>query len=143
MNAVGLAGVARLLRAHDDEDGQEFAAALERYLAGDHATLDEALELRPAPGQRSLQTQAALARRDEFLRRLASDHFPALSANAAAKAMHRTWSRYAASAWPRERVSPALPVHRINSPEFGFWQIMRMQDRVLSERTIRSILATS
>lgn len=114
-----------------------------RLYFGDDTSLDHVFGLRTNPGQRSIQTKAMVARRDELIRRLAADHFRGASCNATAAAIHKAWSRYASSAWPRERGSDAIPVARINRPEFAFWQIMKLQDVVLSQRTIRSILAAS
>lgn len=143
MNATAmLLKVARRLREDDDDDLAEFAAVIERVLAGDEPSLDRAIGL-CVPSQRSIETQAFLIRRNELLRRLAADHFPDLSTHAAATELHRIWRRYASSAWPRERNSATMPVHRIEKPEFAFWQIMKLQDRVLAERSIRRILAMS
>ncbi len=143
MSLNALAKVASHLRTSSDDDVLEFAASVERVVSGDETSLDRLLGLRPAPGQRSLETKVAINRRDELLRRTAADHYGDLSAAATADAMHRAWLRYAESAWPRERNSAALPTHRIDKPEFGFYQIMKTDNCVLSARSIRRILATS
>jgi hypothetical protein len=112
------------------------------WYEGGRQPMERVLGLRSDPGQRSPQTQAMLVRRDDLVRK-ASVQYHGLSANAVAKAMHRAWSRYATSSWPRERGLGDVPPRIDGKPEALFWQIMRIEDRVLSERSIRRILATS
>lgn len=125
----------------------EVRVAAERLLSwwwsGAAERLDRVVGIAPAPGQRSAQTQAEIAQRDELVRKLAADYFPDLRSHPAAVALHRQWARYASSSWPRERMLDDVPPHRVGKPEGTFWQIMRLQDRVLSERSIRKILAAS
>ena len=113
------------------------------WLSGGEERLDRSVGTVPAPGQRSSQTQVQMTRRDELVRTLASEHFPELRSHPAAVAIRKQWSRYAASAWSRERLGDSVPKHRVGKPEAMFWQIMKIQDRVLSERSIRKILAAS
>ena len=118
-------------------------AALENVLRGEASSLDQALGLRPKPGQRTIATTAKTKRRDELLRRTAADFYPGHSPTVAAHEIYKIWSRYAESAWPRERIASDVPINRIDTPQFYIWQIMRLQDHVLSERTIRLVLAAS
>lgn len=113
------------------------------WFSGGSERLDRLVGTAPAPGQRSSQTQHQITRRDELVKNLASEHYPELRYHPAAVAIRKQWSRYAASAWPRERLGDSVPKHRVGKPEAMFWQIMKIQDRVLSERSIRKILAAS
>lgn len=129
---------------HTDPEVRAMAeTVLDWWWAGATDRLDRAVGIIPSPGQRSQQTQVIIARRDDLVRKLASDHYGAMRSHPAAIAICKQWSRYAASAWPRERLRTEPPPHRIGTPEALFWQIMKLQDRVLSERSVRQILAAS
>ena len=131
------------LQHHEASDMQALGNDLLRWWwQGAGQPLERVLGLRPAPGQRSPNTVARLAQRDVLIRALAAAHYPGRSL-AAAEAMRRAWARYASSGWPRDRQSEEVPSYRVGKPEAWFWQIMRLQDQVPAERTIRRILATS
>lgn len=131
------------LQHHESADMQAMGNDLLRWwFYGAAEPLERVLGLRAAPGQRSPETKALIARRDALVLQLATDHYPDRQSAAASK-MHKAWMRYAASSWPRERLLPEPPRRREQTPELFFWQIMRLQDQVPSERTIRRILATS
>lgn len=145
--AAAMRALSRHLRtgaALDDEVRAFLADGVDEFLAssGD-VPLDRTLGLSRRPGQRSAGTVRMLERRVGLVRQAATDHFPGLKPSAAAHRIFRAWSRYASSSWPRERSSAGVPLHRAGKPEGMFWQLMALQDRVLSERSIRQILAGS
>ena len=72
------------------DDAAWFGTAARIYLAGasDGLTLDQALGLRPKPGQRKWWTAEALRRRDSEFRRVYRTMFPDLTEAEAARAIH-------------------------------------------------------
>jgi hypothetical protein len=79
--------------------------------------------------------------RDELLRQAWWEFFPAMSAHATAEAIATAWARYAETGWRHERLSEVCPAHRAGRIEGLFWRLMKAQDRTLSSRQIRRILA--
>ena len=129
---------------HPDPQVREVSTTLMEWCqAGAPERLERAIGIIPAPGQRSAQTQAQIAQRDDLVREMAADHYPNLRSHPAACEMHKRWGRYASSSWPRERMQDDVPPHRIGKPEGKLWRIMKLEDRVLSESSIRKILAAS
>lgn len=118
------------------------ADGISTFLIGT-APLDRALGLVGAPGQRTVRTIAKLEERDDAVRQLAAEHYTGLRKHQAAARISGAWAKYASSAWPRERLLDEVPTVRLGKPEATIWQIMKLQDLVLSERSIRRILATS
>ena len=98
---------------------------------------------RPAPGQRSVETTEALARRDALIRDCVSIHYGEHSDSAAAELLQVDLARYAASAWRHERDADKVPDHRRSKPSGYFWRILQIDEHVLSARQIRRVLATS
>jgi hypothetical protein len=119
------------------------ARGLRAYLGGQQRRLDEALNLRPGPGQRDPRTRASLAERDEFLREAARLFFPQLAPTEQAKALETALARYAASAWQRERAAPELPPRHKGRIEEYLWRVMRAEPRTLGWERIRKILVAS
>ncbi len=120
------------------QDGQILAAQLSAWLAGNAPTLDAALDVANRPGQSSIRVRVALVERDRLVRQAAS-HFK----KPVADNMHRAWTRYAASAWRRDRLASECPEGYRNRSEAVFFQIMTLRADVLSRRRIRAILAVS
>ena len=114
---------------------------LERIAAGEDAAA--ALGVKRAPGQRTLQTYAALAERDRLLREAAERFLGGLSVAAQAECLHMQLSRYSASAWQRERVHEQCPDRHLGTMHECLWAALKLHDHVLSTRSIRLILATS
>ena len=100
--------------------GRDATAA---WLAGKlHGTLDNALGIAPGPGQRSLPTKAAIARRDDIYVALAAAHFPQDTRRGRAASIHLALSDYAGRAWLRERGHPCR--HAQGSLLHFAWSIM-------------------
>jgi len=108
--SVGLAAVQRLRRlaptlAEGDPDQQWLSQAIARYLREARAGLnvDAALGLCVAPGASPWWRAEQEAKRDELLREIAAT-IPG-RANARAVALQQRLRRYAATSWPRDRLS--------------------------------------
>ena len=125
----------------DDRARDKLAEALDAYLTGDSGSLDAALGIRPGPGESTLAATFQRHRRDAILREVAQRFMPGAPPAAQARQMAQRWHRYASSGWVRERHHDEVPQHRVGTPEASFWRIMKAHDQVLSERSIRSILA--
>ena len=125
----------------DDRARAMLAEALDAYFTGGSETLDAALGIRPGPGESTLAATFQRHRRDTILREVADRFMPGAPPAAQAREISKRWGRYAASGWVRERLQDEMPQHRIGKPEAAFWRIMKAHDQVLSERSIRSILA--
>jgi hypothetical protein len=107
-------------------------------------SLDDLIELtealRVAPGQRSLATRAAIAKRDELIRELARRFYPGLSRNRQAEAIHRELSRYATSTWLHTRAD--LECRHRDGRRRLFWKILEVRGGwVPSVRLLNEILA--
>ena len=123
MTASPLHKLAALAIMDDDPDvaalGERLAAWAEGRATG---TLDVALGISPRPGQRSLPTKAAIARRDELYVALAAAHFPQDTRRGRAASIHLALSDYAGRAWIRERGHPCR--HAQGSLLHFAWSIM-------------------
>ena len=84
-----LAAIAASLRigALDPETREQLAESLERIAAGEDAAV--VLGVKRSPGQRTLQTCAALAERDRLLREAAERFLGGLSVAAQADCLHK------------------------------------------------------
>lgn len=125
-----------------DADREFLAEGIGRFLTGDD-DLDCALGLKTEPGQRSVRTRAAIAERDRLVAEAAAEFFSDEPPAAQARAIHERWTRYATSGWRRERALSTLPSIRHGKIEGRIWQIMKVRDFVLKERSIRGILDAS
>lgn len=91
-------------------------------------------------GHRLPSTLEAIAERDRLLRE-ASDRFCAgMSDRQAAAFIHTALARYAAGRWRRSRADPVCP-HEAGTLAATLWAILRCRDHIVSERTIRAVLA--
>ena len=125
-----------------DADREFLAEGIGRFLTGEEE-LDCALGLKAEPGQRSARTRAAIAERDRLVAEAAVEFFPDQPPAAQARGLHQRWSRYAVSGWRRERALSAPPPMRRGKIEERLWQVMKVRDLVLTERSVRAILAAS
>lgn len=142
--AQRLKRVAEILSQQDDDlDAKAVADGFSAYLCGDVVTLDDALGVRTLPGQRKLATQIWNAKRNALLCKAACDHFPNVCTLKQARELHRVMDRYFTSAWRHERHNAVCPPHLSGTVQAAAWEILKLVDRVLSERRIREILATS
>lgn len=139
-----LARAGQTLQCHPDPHLRELGSLLsEWWRAGAHEPIDKLLGLRTKPGQRSSQTQRILIERDRLVCEAAKEFWPDETNSEQARNLHQHWTRYAASAWPRERALERVPDRRAGSVEARLWAIMRVKDHVISERSIRALLAGS
>ena len=121
-----------------------FVHALEAVLDGRQASLDQALGLKPGPGQRSLKTRCQLQERDALYRRAWRRFYADLKPAPAARELHRVFRRYEASAWIRDRGgSVNCPERLIGKPQALAWETLSRENPTLSADRIRKILVTS
>jgi hypothetical protein len=125
----------------DPQTREQLAESLERIADGEDAAA--ALGVKRGPGQRTLQTCAALAERDRLLRHAAERFLGGLSVAAQAEFLHKELLRYSASAWQRERTFEGCPDRRRGTIYECLWRVLKLHDRVLSARSLRQILAAN
>ncbi|MGY2845637.1 hypothetical protein ACVIWU_004492 [Bradyrhizobium sp. USDA 4509] len=94
--------------------------------------------LRVGPGQRSLETQAAIERRNDLIRRLARRFYPGRSRNQQAESIHRDLARYAGGSWRTASAAAECP-HRDERRQL-LWRVLKARDRVPTARFINDIL---
>ncbi len=93
------------------------------WLAGQvSGSLDAALGLAPAPGQRTLATKIATARLHDLYRQMATAHYPTETLRGRAISVHAALSDYAGRGWLHERRSPCR--HPEGSLAFYLWHVM-------------------
>lgn len=83
----------------------------------------------------------AIERRNVLLREVAEKHFGGTSENERARAICEGLTRYAASAWPRERLVTECPERHHGRVSEYWWRILKQRDFVPSQRQIRRVLA--
>jgi hypothetical protein len=110
-----------------------------RQLTALIATLDGAQVDRR--GHRLPVTLAALNERDRLMSEAVARFMSGDSSRGAAHRLHDALVRYACGAWRRERTAPSCPARHAGRIEAVLWEILRLHDRVPSERTIRRALA--
>jgi hypothetical protein len=122
------------------QDAQALAISLRRCAGG----VADPFELRPQPGHRTASTRLAYEKRDELLRLTAFHHYPEKSLAEQARRLHAELSKYAVSAWQRERVLDEAPSrYREGDVRLLCWRILKAVDHVLTVEAIRKILGTS
>lgn len=138
---AALRALAALGRQSSDADVQSVAAALDKWLTDQEAgTLDDALNLAPAPGRRRVQTIAAIAQRDQLLRDAASTFFPGQSTAEQARRLATALARYRRGAdWSRDRAAGDVTYR--DTLRGYCWAALRIRDHDLSERQIRRVLS--
>jgi hypothetical protein len=135
--------VVAVLARQNDPDSHFVAEGILAYLSGAVASLDEALGVKPEPGQRKPITLAMIAARNESLRETAAREFPGIAVSRQAHKMHTEMSRYAASAWKQDRHEKQIPERLAGTAQAVAWQMLTDEDRLISERQIRKILSPS
>jgi hypothetical protein len=93
------------------------------------------------PGHRTPATMLALDERDRYLRAAADRYCFGMRDNAAADYLHAKLSRYASTAWQRDRVEALCPPRLAGRIEALLWCALKSRDHVPSERLIRLVLA--
>ena len=132
-----------VLRRQNDPGMHEAADGIAAYRAGRVPTLEDALGLRPGPGQRSAPTRAIMAERDQWIRQAAADHFPGPSTSRQARQLHTAIDRYAASSWRHDKESTRCPRRLTGTINAVVWEILSLDGRVLCFERIRKILVMS
>ncbi len=115
-------------------------AALRLRACGLPDAIDSALDFAPGAGKRRPETKALLARRDDLLKRIAK--FYTGSGRARAEAIAEGWSRYATTAWPRDRDADACPRRHMGTPQAVHFDLMRLGLMPLSAESIRKIVGS-
>ena len=133
-----------LLTCIDGPDATWLADGITSVLSGDRASLDDALGLRPGPGQRSLKTQRQIQERDALYRQAAREFFPNLSKARQAYELHRRFSRYETTSWRRDKgAHVTCPERLIGTLQALAWESLSSENPVLSPERIRKILVSS
>lgn len=137
MTPAALSKCARILRAHDDEDMLELAAGIERYLVGDHDSLDRALGLR-CRGGLSPQHATRLERRNAMLVALWRSTWPDHPPLAAAGLITMSARRYETGRWVREQDDATPPSCE---PMRTFWKCLDLGVKIPAAQQLSRILA--
>jgi len=125
----------------DEELARWLGEALERFLAHSCRTIDEAFGLCFPQGGVPWWLEEAIRQRDAALRALAEQLDPALSTTARAREVRALATRYAASAWLRDRGQDEMPPAYVGTPKEHLWRAFRSGAAMpLGERQLRSIL---
>ncbi|SRR6266702_5390984 len=96
--------------------------------------------LRTQPGQRRLETLAALAERDRLIRELAATCYPGLNRNQQSVRIHDELARYASTTWMRTRAD--LTCRHVDRLRRLIWQILKARGgHVPCPRLINDMLA--
>lgn len=145
--------IARLRRIRDaaaagmalGEDGPWLASGLDAYLrrAPEGLTLPAALDLAVPVGGAPWWRTDALARRDDALRRLATEFYGSLPPRERAAAIGVSLRRYASTSWPRDRHLTVCPVRLAGTAGALHFLIMRASAVPMSDRQIARIIDDS
>lgn len=99
------------------------------------------LSLERQPGQRSVKTIVATARRDQWFRAAAAKYFAGLSRPKQAAKLHEGFIRYRDSAWRRESNEAECPARHHGRVTGFYWQILKARDRAISRKTVHQIIS--
>ncbi|MBK0398998.1 hypothetical protein H0I76_07340 [Limibaculum sp. M0105] len=124
-------------------DLQEWlGAALGRFLDHDCGNLDEAFGVAQDHGGVPWWMERAMWLRDAELRSLSAMLPPTMSTYHRAKRIWSMSERYASTAWPRDRLLPAMPRYYAGTPKQHLWTAFRSGAKMpVSERRLRTLLA--
>lgn len=129
-----------ILADHPGEVAAELCMAVQKVIDGTEPSLDSALGLKPAAGQRSWRTSAALVERDRLLCEVAITFFPEKSIREMAEAIAAGLERFRSGAeWPRYKMRETCPYPQ--GLKANFWRILKILDRTLSAARVRAVLA--
>jgi hypothetical protein len=92
-------------------------------------------------GARRPETSRVIATRNDLIQQAAALLSPDLRLGAAADHLSRIWTRYEATAWPRERHCTSCPTRRVGTLEGIGWSILQSH-RIPSARHLRRIHAS-
>jgi hypothetical protein len=117
------------------------ATSLQSFLDQRSESLNDAFGLRNARGGVPWRTEANMRARDEALRRLAAEHFGALTRSAQATRIHQLAARYEASSWRFDRGREAMPKAYEATPHEWLWRAFKSGATMpLGVRQLRTIL---
>ncbi|WP_036053937.1 hypothetical protein [Bradyrhizobium sp. URHD0069] len=92
-------------------------------------------------GRRTPLTLLHLSVRDHFLRAAADIYCTGMSDRAAAAVLRTKLARYREGAWRREASEPSMPPRLAGRLDGLLWCVLKVRDRLVSERLIRAVLA--
>lgn len=128
-----------ILADHPGDSAAELRAAVQRVLDGDELSLDAALGLKPAAGQRSWKTTASIEERDRLIRETAAQYFPDKSIREKADSLAKGLERFRVGAdWQCSRYLDACPYPQ--GLKANFWLILKVLNRPLSAESLRKIV---
>jgi hypothetical protein len=117
------------------------AASLQSYLDRQSESLNDAFGLRNPRGGVPWRMEASMRARDEALRSLAKQHFPALNTSAQAARIRALSTRYEASGWRFDRVQECMPKAYEGTPHELLWRAFKSGAAMpLGTRQLRTIL---
>ncbi|MGR9427726.1 hypothetical protein [Rhizobium leguminosarum] len=129
-----------ILADHPGEVAAELCMAVQKVIDGAEPSLDAALGLKPAAGQRSWRTAAAIVERNRLIHETKATFFPENSIRETAEAIASGLERFRSSAdWQGCRTRKTCPFPQ--GLKANFWLILKAFDRNLSAATVRSVLA--
>jgi len=94
-------------------------------------------------GKRSNQTLLRLSKRDHLLCEAARRFCAGMSDRAAGALLHARLARYRAGAWRRDRSEALCPQRLAGRLDAMMWMVLKVSDRLVSERLIRLVLSRS
>lgn len=132
---------AEILERASNPEARTVAAGLRRFADGQADSLEEALDLKRGPGERSLKTDLLQADRDNLIRAAAKRYCAAMSVNSASEMLATKFLRYEGTAWVREKNAPTCPVRHSGRVEEAAWRILKTGLRIPGKSRIRQILS--
>jgi len=115
--------------------------SLKAYLERQSRSLEDAFGLQFPQGGVPWWREEAIRERDRAIRALASAYFSGLSTYSKAKAVRAMASRYAATAWIRDRSLQAMPEHYRGTAKVYLWCAFRSGAPMpLGLRQLQSVL---
>jgi hypothetical protein len=90
-------------------------------------------------GHRTRQTLLLISERNKLLAE-AARFFPGAFDREIARQLRTALLRYQTGAWRRTRVETTCPTRHLGRLDALLWQLLRIRDATLSERTIRAVL---
>ena len=92
-------------------------------------------------GRRLPLTLLHLTVRNCFLRAAAEIHCSGMSGRQAAAVLHTRLSRYRSGAWRRDASEPLVLPRLVGRLDGWLWCVLKVHDRLVSERLIRAVLS--
>ncbi|ANK84450.1 hypothetical protein AMJ97_CH00813 [Rhizobium sp. N1314] len=130
----------QILADHAGDGAAELRLAVQRVIDGAEPSLDAALGLKPAAGQRNWKTTAALEERNRLIRETAATFFPGSSIRERSEAIANGLERFRSGPdWWRYRERKTCPYPQ--GIKANFWRILKIFDRSLSAARVRAVLA--